>query len=122
MIFNNFQPIYIQIVEVLKMKIVQSEWHPGERIPSVRDTAVELVVNPNTVMRAYERLQRDEIIFNKRGLGYFLSLDAPSKVLESRRKEFEENELPDLFEKMRKLRITQEDLVAIHNKWLSSNK
>ena len=79
--FNDKQAIYLQIVEYIYDRILTDDWKGDERVPSVRDLAVELQVNPNTVMRAYELLQNNEIIVNRRGVGNFLGSDAKSKII-----------------------------------------
>ena len=108
--FNDTQPIFLQIAEWIYERILSREWSPGERIPSVRDLAMELEVNPNTVMRTYERLQADEVIFNKRGIGYFLSEQAYAQVQVIRRKDFVTIDLPNLFKNMEHLSISLEDI------------
>lgn len=114
MIFSNQRPIYIQIIEQIHFKILTGEWVPDERIPSVRDLAVLYEVNPNTVMRAYEKLQSKEIIYNKRGMGYFLSSDAQETVRGKQRDEFEREELPKIFEKMSTLGISINDFIRLY--------
>lgn len=116
MIFNNQRPIYIQIIEQIHFKILTGEWTSDERIPSVRDLAINYEVNPNTVMRAYEKLQSKDIIYNKRGMGYFLSTNAMQQVKEEQREEFEQIELPKLFEKMTTLGMTIDDITNIYKK------
>ena len=107
--FNDKQAIYLQIVEYIYDRILTNEWQEEERIPSVRDLAVELQVNPNTVMRAYELLQSMEIIVNKRGIGNFLSINAKSVIISNRRNHFIENELPVIFRNMNLLGVSIED-------------
>jgi len=108
--FNDKQAIYLQIVEYIYDRILTNEWQEEERIPSVRDLAVELQVNPNTVMRAYELLQTMEIIVNKRGIGNFLSINAKSVIISNRRNHFIENELPVIFRNMNLLGVSIKDL------------
>jgi Predicted transcriptional regulators len=108
--FNDTQPIFLQITDWVCERILARDWSPGDRIPSVRDLAVELEVNPNTVMRAYERLQQNEVIFNKRGIGYFLSEDAYPCVLAMRKAEFCEQELPLFFKKLSLLNISIKEI------------
>jgi GntR family transcriptional regulator len=108
--FNDKQAIYLQIVEYIYDRILTNEWQEEERVPSVRDLAAELQVNPNTVMRAYELLQSMEIIVNKRGIGNFLSSNAKSVIISNRRKHFIENELPVIFRNMNLLGVSIEDL------------
>jgi DNA-binding transcriptional regulator YhcF (GntR family) len=67
--FRKQKPIYLQIVDRMSERIVAGEWSEDERVPSVREVAAELGVNPNTVMRTFEYLQNAEIIYNRRGMG-----------------------------------------------------
>ena len=108
--FNDKQAIYLQIVEYIYDSILTNEWQEEERVPSVRDLAVELQVNPNTVMRAYELLQSMEIIVNKRGIGNFLSIDAKSVIISNRRNHFIEKELPVIFRNMNLLGVSIKEL------------
>lgn len=108
--FNDKQAIYLQIVEYIYDRILTNEWQEEERVPSVRDLAVELQVNPNTVMRAYELLQSMEIIVNKRGIGNFLSINAKTVIISNRRNHFIENELPVIFRNMNLLGVSMKDL------------
>ena len=117
MIFNNNQPIYIQILELINDKIINEEWIADERIPSVRDLAMKYEVNPNTVMRAYERLQSDEIIYKRRGIGYYLSPDARDKTFLYYKNEFICSELPKLFAKLNTFSITMSELEEIYSKF-----
>ena len=84
--FSNDKAIYIQMAERLCDEILSGQYKEDERIPSVREYAVLLQVNTNTAMKAYDQLARDEIIYNKRGLGYFVKAGAKEKIMDSRRK------------------------------------
>ena len=86
--FKETQAIYLQIVDLVCDHIVTGKWKAQERIPSVRELGVQLEVNPNTVMRAYDYLQAREIICNKRGVGFFVTEGASKQITESRREEF----------------------------------
>ena len=108
--FSNKQPIYLQIAEYVCEQILQQAWPPGERIPSVRDLGSSLEVNPNTAMRAFDYLQQQGILFNKRGMGYYAADDAPDRVRALRRARFLDVELPDVFRTMTLLDITIADL------------
>ena len=98
--FNENRSIYLQICDAICEQILSGTLRPDERIPSVREYGAEIGVNPNTIMRSYEKLTADGIIYNKRGIGYFISPDAHSTVLEAQRKEFIENELPAIRRRM----------------------
>ena len=111
MLFSEEKAIYIQIAEYVMDKILKDEWISDSKILSVRDLTAELEVNPNTVMRAYDNLQQQEIIYNKRGLGFFVNLDAKSKIQTQRKSQFLEVELPSFFNSMDLLSISIEDIV-----------
>lgn len=117
--FNDTQPIFLQIADWVCERILAKDWSPGDRIPSVRDLAVELEVNPNTVMRSYERLQQNEVIHNKRGVGYFLTEEAYRQVLTMRRQEFVTEELPKLFKSMILLGISCAEVGQEFEKYVS---
>jgi GntR family transcriptional regulator len=110
--FRESSSIYLQIADYICEKILLKEWKAGERIPSVRELAMQLEVNPNTVMRTYEFLQQQNIIYNQRGIGFFVSADAVQNVLHYRKTDFVQNDLPHLFRNMFLLGIDPEHLVA----------
>ncbi|MDD3058079.1 MAG: GntR family transcriptional regulator [Spirochaetia bacterium] len=108
--FNTLSPIYLQIAQYMHDLILNRVWKDGERIPSVRDMAMELEVNPNTVIRTYALLQEEGTLENQRGIGYFTAKDARSLVLKKRRERFLKKEVPALFLTMETLGLTMEDL------------
>jgi len=73
--FDERFPIYEQIVQRFCRSVVSRRLKPGERIPSIRDTALVLKVNTNTVQRAYQEMERKNLIFSQRGTGYFIMND-----------------------------------------------
>ncbi|MBQ9410012.1 MAG: GntR family transcriptional regulator [Bacteroidales bacterium] len=101
--FNTDKPIYLQIVDVICDRILSGELKGGDRIPSVREYGADIGVNPNTMMRSYEKLTADGIIFNKRGIGYFVADDAMETVLAQQRKEFMEKDVPAILQRMKLL-------------------
>ena len=109
--FRKQKPIYLQIADRLMEQILQGEPAEDDRMPSVRDVAAAMGVNPNTVMRTFEYLQGEEIIYNRRGVGYFVSPDAKNKILAEQRREFLEEELPLIKQKMQMLGIGMEELL-----------
>jgi len=113
--FNSNKPIYLQIVEYVYERILQLEWKENQKIISVRDLATELEVNPNTVMRAYEKLQQDQIIFNRRGIGYFLVSDASAIIKNLRKESFIQNELKSNLYRAKLLGISHEEIINIYN-------
>ncbi len=114
--FNNNQAIYLQIADYICDRIQLGDYKEGEKIPSVRELAVALEVNPNTVVRAYDDLQQKDIIYTKRGLGFFTQRESASNILKMRKEQFLKEELPELFKKMQLLGIDFSDLEVEHNK------
>ncbi|MCE7066720.1 GntR family transcriptional regulator [Dyadobacter sp. CY326] len=119
--FKDKQSIYLQIADYICEQILLGKWPPGERIPSVRDLASMMEVNPNTVMRTYEFLQNKEIIFNKRGIGYSASDNANERILTYRKERFLDIESPDLFRTMYLLNISIEELKMYYDKFITEN-
>ena len=113
--FNNNKSIYLQICDSVYERILCGELQPDERIPSVREYGAEIGVNPNTIMRSYEKLTSEGVIYNKRGIGYFTASNAREKVLETQKKQFLEEELPMIIRRMNLLGINEEDFIkAFH--------
>ncbi len=108
--FNNNQAIYLQIADMICEKILLQQFRQDERILSVREMAVQLEVNPNTVMRTYDFLQGLEIITNKRGIGYYVSADGIQKATDFRRSVFFQKEMPQFFKTATLLNINIEEL------------
>lgn len=106
--FLDDKPIWRQIYELIAMRILSDEWPEGSRIVSVRELAQEVGVNPNTVMRSYERLDGDGIIFNRRGIGFFVAEGAKEHIREIERRKFLDEELPKLSERLNLLGLTIE--------------
>ncbi len=108
--FNSNKPIYLQIADSICERILSGDLRSEDRIPSVREYGAETGVNPNTVMRSYEKLTADGVIYNKRGIGYFVAPDASEKVLEAFRSDFLTNEWPAIRHKLDLLGISLTDL------------
>ena len=106
--FRKQKSIYQQIADRLMDQLLAGT--PPADEPSVRDVAVSLGVNPNTVMRSFDYLQQEGIIYNRRGVGYFASPDAKEKILAIQRREFLEEDLPVIKQKMRLLGISIDEL------------
>lgn len=108
--YNDQRAIYLQIADAICEKVLTDSWKQDERIPSVRELASDFQVNPNTVMRTYSFLQQEEIIYNQRGIGYFLSPDAKNKTMELKKQEFLQKELPQFISKLKMLGYTVSDI------------
>jgi GntR family transcriptional regulator len=108
--FRENEAIYLQIAAYVSEHILLGKWAGDEKIPSVRELAIALEVNPNTVVRAYEFLQNKEVIYNKRGIGFYTTEDAVKKIKVYSRERFLGQELPELFRNMYLLDIDMEEL------------
>ena len=82
MAFNNDKAIYLQIADRLSDEILVGTYKAFDRIPSVREYAAKLGVNANTAVKAYDQLAQEGVIYNKRGLGYFVAEDISSKSVD----------------------------------------
>ena len=119
--FRESTAIYLQIVDYICEKILLKKWKTGERIPSVRELAVQLEVNPNTVMRTFEFLQGQNIIQNQRGIGYFVSADAIKNVTQYRKTEIIDKELPHFFRSLFLLGMDLDELKPRYEKFRKQN-
>ena len=112
--FHELKPIYKQIIDTIHERILTGQWEEEKRVPSVRELAVELGVNPNTVMRAYEYLQRYNIIQNSRGIGNFVCANARKMIMEMRKTDFIENHLPGIFKQIDILEIPWQQIDELY--------
>lgn len=117
--FKESRPIYLQIADRIMDEIMQKAYAEGGRIPSVREYAAQVEVNANTVVRSYDWLQQHDIIFNRRGIGYFVAEGAIKAIAQLRRREFEDDELPEMFRKMRLLGITAADISRRYQEYIT---
>ncbi len=108
--FRENEAIYLQIAAYVSESILLGKWLSEDKIPSVRDLAGELQVNPNTVMRTYEFLQNQEVIYNKRGIGFFVAPAGDKKIKNYRKERFLQQDLPEFFRTIFLLDISLEEL------------
>lgn len=113
MISSQEKTIFGKLAYQLCEEILQGKYQGEDRIPSVRDLAETFEVNYNTILRAMELLQRDEIVYQKRGIGYFVCPDARQRILDAHKEEFLQQRLPEVFRQARLLGITLEDIVGL---------
>jgi GntR family transcriptional regulator len=119
--FREQQAIYLQIAEYVCEQILLKQWPLNAKVLSIRDLAVMMEVNPNTVQRAYDFLQQREIIVNKRGVGYFVEEGAIDKVIALRREQFIEHELPVFFRNVYLLKMPLDEIQARYNQFIDDN-
>jgi GntR family transcriptional regulator len=119
--FKDSPAIYLQIAEYVCEQILLKKWKLGDRITSIRDLAILMEVNPNTVQRAYDFLQQKEIISNKRGIGYFTEDEALERILLFRREQFMENELPVFMRNIYLLKIDFKEIRTRFEQFVKEN-
>jgi GntR family transcriptional regulator len=119
--FRENPAIYIQIAEYVCEQILLKKWNLGDKIISIRDLAISMEVNPNTVQRAYDFLQQKDIITNKRGIGYFIEDDAMERILNFRREQFMENELPVFMRTVYLLKIDLKEIKTQFEQFVKDN-
>jgi len=119
--FKDKEAIYLQIAAYISDHISLGKWLPEQKLPSVRELAGELQVNPNTVMRTYEYLQNQEIVFNKRGLGLFVTADALEKIQNNRKERFLQQELPEFFKSLYVLGISLAEIQERYETFKTEN-
>lgn len=109
--FDNNLPIYIQIMQYIKKQIVTGTLQAGDKIPSVRELAAELQINPNTVQRTFQELEREEVVETRRGLGRYVTSEE-SKIM-TIKKEMAGELLERFLTGMQELGIEEQDIVSI---------
>jgi GntR family transcriptional regulator len=118
--FTGHQAIYLQIVHFICEQLLLRKWQADEKLPSIRDLAIELQVTPNTVQRSYDFLQDLAIISNRRGVGIFVEKDAIKKVLAFKKSTFLKDDLPVIFRHLFLLKMDLSELEPMFNQYLKT--
>lgn len=109
--FNNDMPIYSQLVDMIKLSIVSGQLPPGEKLSTVRELAAEAKVNPNTMQRAFQELERGGLVFSQRSSGRFVTEDM--EVIMKEKKAMARKYIRDFMGSMEKLGFTCEDIINL---------
>lgn len=117
--FKESKSIYLQIADRICDEILQGQYNEEERIPSVREYAAKVEVNANTVVRTYDYLQGQEVIYNKRGIGYFVSAGAKERITALRKDTFLHDELPEFFKQLKTLHIPMSEIEKMYEEFLA---
>ena len=120
--FAENKPIYLQITDGIMDDILAGVYPPDGRLPSVREYAAKVEVNANTVMRSYDWLQQQKIIFNRRGIGFFVLPEANKRIIEMRRNVFFRDEAEYFFKRLASFGLTPEDLSTLYASYLNGDK
>ena len=108
---DNDRPIYLQLMERIQQDIVSGIYKPGDRLPSVRDLAVEAAVNPNTMQKALSELERSGLVYSQRTSGRFITED--KKLLSHMKSELAKTHIHDFFTSMRQLGFCDEEILEL---------
>ena len=109
--FDGNAPIYTQLVDQMKLGIVSGEWIPGQRIPAVRELAVDAGVNPNTMQRALQELERQGRMFSQRTSGRFVTEDR--EMIEDAKRTLANRHISAFIRQMQALGYTRQEIVAM---------
>ena len=108
---DNDRPIYLQLMERIQQDIVSGIYKPGDRLPSVRDLAVEAAVNPNTMQKALSKLERSGLVYSQRTSGRFITED--KKLLSHMKSELAKTHIRDFFTSMKQLGFCEEEILEL---------
>ena len=109
--FDGNAPIYAQLVDQMKLGIVSGEWIPGQRIPAVRELAVDAGVNPNTMQRALQELERQGLMFSQRTSGRFVTEDR--EMIEDAKRTLANRHISAFIRQMQALGYTRQEILAL---------
>lgn len=116
------KPIFLQIADRISDGVLSGAYPPGTRIPSVREFAADMQVNANTVMRAYDLLSSSGIIFNKRGVGYFIPADGKERALQYSREAFMRDEMPYFLMRLSNMGVAPSELASIYSDYIKKQQ
>ena len=111
---DNDRPIYLQLMERIQRSIISGEYRPGDRLPSVRDLAVEAAVNPNTMQKALSELERSGLLYSLRTSGRYITEDVD--LLEKLKEDQAYSHIKEFMEKMRQLGFSDEVTLSLTQK------
>ena len=114
------RPIFLQIVEIIQLSIISGHYAPGDKLPSVRDLAQEAAVNPNTMQKALQELERTGLVYSKRTSGRFITEDA--SMIKELKSAVATEKIRDFLDSMHKLGFEDEETMALIQKTLEGEK
>lgn len=111
---DNDRPIYLQLMECIQRDIIAGVYQPGDKLPSVRDLALEAAVNPNTMQKALSELERSGLVYSQRTSGRFITED--TEMLTQMKKELATEHIQEFFQKMEQLGFSRAELLTLVTK------
>ena len=115
--FNSGKAIYLQIADYICEQVLRKNWQLEDKIPSVREMAVAIEVNPNTVARAYSYLEAKDVIYTRRGIGFFVKSNGYDSALKIKREVFLSEHLPNVFKNLELLDMDFKDLKNLYDNY-----
>lgn len=116
--FEEDKPIFRQVTDYCHRQVLSGAWVPEERVPSTKELAVTLTVNNRTVMKAYDELAGEGVIYQRRGMGYYACADAPERVREALRRQLRCEVAPRIADRLRLAGLSAAELLAAIEKYL----
>lgn len=113
MLFRENLPIYIQIMNLIKKRMITGELKGGEKLPSVRELSTELKVNPNTIQRSYQELEREDLVFTQRGMGTFVTEDG--ETISALKKSMASTVVNDFIREMMSIGYSSHEIIELIN-------
>ena len=117
---SNDRPIYLQLMERIQMDIVSGKYHAGDKLPSVRDLAIEAAVNPNTMQKALSELERVGLVYSQRTSGRFITEDA--NMIKELKQHLANEHILEFFEKMKQLGFREEEALQLMEERIKGEK
>ena len=111
--FNDNLPIYVQIMNLIKKRIIIGELKEGEKLASVRELSTELKVNPNTIQRSYQELEREDLVFTQRGMGTFVTED--KEIIHGLKNNMAATIVGEFLSNMKSLGFSQQEIINLIN-------
>lgn len=120
MLFNDNLPIYVQIMDLIKKRLISGELKGGDKLESVRELSTELKVNPNTIQRSYQELERENLVFTQRGMGTFVTED--QNIINNLKSNMASNMVKSFIMEMKSLGFTPKEIVDLVDKKAEEEK
>lgn len=114
------RPIFIQILERIRMNIISGKYQPGEKLPSVRELAAEAAVNPNTMQRAFAELERAGLVYSRRTSGRFITED--QEMIERLKTDIAKEKIKEFLESMLQLGYGKEQILLLMRQSMEGEK
>ncbi len=114
------RPIFMQIIEIIQLEIISGKYHPGDKLPSVRDLASEAAVNPNTMQKALAELERSGLVYSQRTSGRFITEDV--KMIEELKSSLAKEKIHEFLENMQKLGFQKEETIRLMTETLKGEE